>query len=153
MTPEEIAKLPYRPCVGVMLINADGDAFVGQRLDTDHDAWQMPQGGVDKEETPRDAAFRDNASTRVDAAALLSPAAAADHWSAQVVTSTAVPLVTSPWHEHFCRHRRRRPRSASREPSMAIRRQGDCSLLYHTCQRWTASTQDRCALSQVLCGV
>ncbi len=59
MTPEEISKLPYRPCVGVMLINADGHAFVGQRVDRDYDAWQMPQGGVDKGEAPRNAALRE----------------------------------------------------------------------------------------------
>ena len=59
MTPEEIEKLPYRPCVGVMLWNAAGDAFVGQRMDRDYDAWQMPQGGVDKGEAPRNAALRE----------------------------------------------------------------------------------------------
>ena len=59
MTPDEIAKLPYRPCVGVMLLNAEGLAFVGQRTDRDTDAWQMPQGGVDKGELPRDAALRE----------------------------------------------------------------------------------------------
>ena len=59
MTPDQIAKLPYRPCVGVMLINADGAAFVGQRKDRDQDAWQMPQGGVEKGEDPRDAALRE----------------------------------------------------------------------------------------------
>ncbi len=59
MTPEKIAKLPYRPCVGVMLRNADGQIFVGQRMDQNTDAWQMPQGGVDKGEAPRDAALRE----------------------------------------------------------------------------------------------
>ncbi|NOD63875.1 MULTISPECIES: RNA pyrophosphohydrolase [unclassified Ruegeria] len=59
MTPEDIAKLPYRPCVGLMLINADGRIFVGQRNDRHKDAWQMPQGGVDKGEDPRDAALRE----------------------------------------------------------------------------------------------
>ncbi|MEX0339024.1 MAG: RNA pyrophosphohydrolase [Arenibacterium sp.] len=59
MTPEEIARLPYRPCVGVMLLNAQGEVFVGQRLDRDTDAWQMPQGGVDEGESPYDAAFRE----------------------------------------------------------------------------------------------
>lgn len=59
MTPDEIARLPYRPCVGVMLVNERGRVFVGQRLDRDVDAWQMPQGGVDKGETPRDAALRE----------------------------------------------------------------------------------------------
>lgn len=59
MTPEEIAKLPYRPCVGVMLINKIGHVFVGQRKDRDQDAWQMPQGGVDAGEKPADAALRE----------------------------------------------------------------------------------------------
>ncbi|MGH1453957.1 MAG: RNA pyrophosphohydrolase [Paracoccaceae bacterium] len=59
MTPEEIAKLPYRPCVGVMLVNPAGKVFVGQRIDNPGPAWQMPQGGVDKGEAPRDAALRE----------------------------------------------------------------------------------------------
>ena len=59
MTPEEIAQLPYRPCVGVMMINPRGHIFVAQRKDRDTDAWQMPQGGVDKGENTRDAAFRE----------------------------------------------------------------------------------------------
>lgn len=59
MTPEEIEKLPYRPCVGVMLLNATGEVFVGQRLDRDYDAWQMPQGGVDPGEDPQAAALRE----------------------------------------------------------------------------------------------
>jgi putative (di)nucleoside polyphosphate hydrolase len=50
--------LPYRPCVGVMLINPAGRVFVGQRRDTP-DAWQMPQGGIDRGETPREAALRE----------------------------------------------------------------------------------------------
>ena len=59
MSPEEIAKLPYRPCVGLMLMNADGKIFVGMRNDGPMDAWHMPQGGVDKGEDPRDAALRE----------------------------------------------------------------------------------------------
>lgn len=59
MTPEDIAKLPYRPCVGVMILNADGHVFVGQRRDSEYDAWQMPQGGVDKGEAPCAAALRE----------------------------------------------------------------------------------------------
>ncbi|MBO9411973.1 MULTISPECIES: RNA pyrophosphohydrolase [unclassified Ruegeria] len=59
MTPDQIAKLPYRPCVGLMLMNAEGKIFVGQRNDRHKDAWQMPQGGVDKGEDPRDAALRE----------------------------------------------------------------------------------------------
>ncbi|WP_108815630.1 RNA pyrophosphohydrolase [Loktanella sp. Alg231-35] len=59
MTPDEIAQLPYRPCVGVMLTNPRGHVFVAQRKDRDTEAWQMPQGGVDKGEICRDAALRE----------------------------------------------------------------------------------------------
>ena len=51
--------LPYRPCVGIMLINADGHVFVAQRHDTAGDAWQMPQGGIDPNEEPAVAAVRE----------------------------------------------------------------------------------------------
>lgn len=51
--------LPYRPCVGVMLINDAGLIFAGQRLDSNAAAWQMPQGGIDDGEKPREAAVRE----------------------------------------------------------------------------------------------
>ena len=51
--------LPYRPCVGVMLMNAAGDVFVGQRRDSTLAAWQMPQGGIDPGEDHRTAALRE----------------------------------------------------------------------------------------------
>ena len=52
--------LPYRPCVGVMLVNGAGRIFVGQRIDPSaHGFWQMPQGGIDKGEDVRDAALRE----------------------------------------------------------------------------------------------
>lgn len=59
MTPEAIADLPYRACVGLMVVNREGHVFAGQRLDNFKDAWQMPQGGVEKGEAPRDAALRE----------------------------------------------------------------------------------------------
>lgn len=50
----------YRPCVGVMLVNAHGHAFVGKRIDTrEGDWWQMPQGGVDKGEDLAAAVLRE----------------------------------------------------------------------------------------------
>jgi len=53
-------ELGYRPCVGVMLVNADGKVFVGRRIDNkEGDWWQMPQGGVDEGEYLRDAALRE----------------------------------------------------------------------------------------------
>jgi putative (di)nucleoside polyphosphate hydrolase len=51
--------LPYRPCVGIMLFNADGQVFVGNRLDQTVESWQMPQGGIDKGETPKEAVLRE----------------------------------------------------------------------------------------------
>jgi putative (di)nucleoside polyphosphate hydrolase len=51
--------LPYRPCVGIMLFNADGKVFVGNRLDQTVESWQMPQGGIDKGETPKEAVLRE----------------------------------------------------------------------------------------------
>lgn len=59
MTPQDIAALPYRRNVGVMLVNRAGQVFVGQRTDSDVPAWQMPQGGIDAGEDPREAALRE----------------------------------------------------------------------------------------------
>lgn len=54
------ATLPYRPCVGVMLVNRQGQAFVGKRIDNrEGDFWQMPQGGIDDGEELRAAALRE----------------------------------------------------------------------------------------------
>ncbi len=54
-----MSSLPYRPCVGIMLLNAAGQAFVGKRIDQSVESWQMPQGGIDDGESPRDAALRE----------------------------------------------------------------------------------------------
>ena len=61
-----MTNLPYRPCVGIMLLNARGDVWLGHRKDADgREAegrgswWQMPQGGIDKGEEPRAAAVRE----------------------------------------------------------------------------------------------
>ena len=56
--------LPYRPCVGVMLVNPDGLVFVGRRAPGgqeigEAEAWQMPQGGIDDGEDPYDCALRE----------------------------------------------------------------------------------------------
>jgi putative (di)nucleoside polyphosphate hydrolase len=57
-------QLPYRPCVGVMVLNAQGHAFIGRRLEgPEHidevHVWQMPQGGIDEGEDPFPAALRE----------------------------------------------------------------------------------------------
>ena len=49
----------YRPNVGIMLINEKTEVFVGQRIDSLSNAWQMPQGGIDKNETVVMAALRE----------------------------------------------------------------------------------------------
>jgi len=57
---DEFAGLPYRPCVGVMLVNSAGRVFVGKRIDNkEMDAWQMPQGGIDDGEDLHAAALRE----------------------------------------------------------------------------------------------
>jgi putative (di)nucleoside polyphosphate hydrolase len=53
------ARLPYRPCVGVMVLNREGKVFVGKRIDQTIESWQMPQGGIDEGETPLETAFRE----------------------------------------------------------------------------------------------
>ena len=54
-----MSSLPYRPCVGLMLFNPAGRIFVARRIDMPSEAWQMPQGGIDKKEKPRKAALRE----------------------------------------------------------------------------------------------
>jgi putative (di)nucleoside polyphosphate hydrolase len=49
----------YRPAVGVMLLNAERKVWVGQRLDSTLEAWQMPQGGLDIGESPLQGAYRE----------------------------------------------------------------------------------------------
>lgn len=77
-----LADLPYRPCVGLMLINREGLVFVGRRrreagpehVDETH-AWQMPQGGIDPGEEPYAAALRElHEETNVRSVELLAEA-------------------------------------------------------------------------------
>ena len=79
MTEEEIFALPYRPCVGIMICNRDGGVFAGQRLDSTSEAWQMPQGGVEKGEEPQAAALRElEEETGIPAGAVTVVAETAD---------------------------------------------------------------------------
>lgn len=66
---------PYRQCAGIMLLNAEDQAFVGQRIDQQVEAWQMPQGGIDEGEAPAAAALRELAEeTGVTSAEIIAEA-------------------------------------------------------------------------------
>lgn len=71
------SQLAYRPCVGIMLLNGADHVFVARRLDQarqgrGEQAWQMPQGGIDPGESPREAALRELAEeTGITAAEIL----------------------------------------------------------------------------------
>ncbi len=75
-----VEDLPYRPCVGVVLINSQGLVFVGRRKKEagpehvdDRHSWQMPQGGIDQGEDPYTAALRELAEeTNVTSVSLLA---------------------------------------------------------------------------------
>src|SRR6056297_2509471 len=93
MTPEEIAKLPYRPCVGVMLVNDRNEVFAGHRIDSEAPAWQRPQGGIDPGAEPRDAALRELwEQTRVPPA-LVTVEAGSTEWVAYDLPPDIVPPI------------------------------------------------------------
>lgn len=64
LTPEQKAALPYRPCVGAIVVNRDGLVWVGRRLPNEEYTgetrlWQFPQGGIDEGEDAEKAARRE----------------------------------------------------------------------------------------------
>ena len=56
---EKFKSLPLRKGVGIVLLNSENKVFVAKRIDNPKDFWQMPQGGVDKDENFLTAAFRE----------------------------------------------------------------------------------------------
>ncbi len=60
MTKNDPDQLPYRRCVGIMVLNREGRVFVGRRINFEAgEAWQMPQGGIDRGEDLKQAALRE----------------------------------------------------------------------------------------------
>lgn len=57
--PADATNRPYRLGVGLMMLNAKGQVFVGRRIDQRTESWQMPQGGIDEGEAPRRTALRE----------------------------------------------------------------------------------------------
>lgn len=72
--------LPYRPCVGIVLLNPQGLIFAGRRIDNPGPAWQMPQGGIDAGEVPRTAALRELWEETGVTADLVTPMAETADW-------------------------------------------------------------------------
>ncbi len=67
---------PYRQGVGAMLFNHRGEVFVGRRIDTPGQDWQMPQGGIDSGEAPRHAGMRELAEeTGIKSAVIVAESA------------------------------------------------------------------------------
>ena len=56
---KQFSKLPLRKGVGVVLLNNNNQVFVAKRIDNPNDFWQMPQGGIDKNEDSFNAALRE----------------------------------------------------------------------------------------------
>jgi putative (di)nucleoside polyphosphate hydrolase len=85
------ASLPYRPGVGIMLVNDEGKVFVGKRLDMTSEAWQMPQGGVDAGESPFVAAKRElKEETGTDKA---EPLAESRDWYSYDLPENLIPQI------------------------------------------------------------
>ena len=90
--------LPYRPCVGIVLINSARLIFAGQRIDNPGPAWQMPQGGIEDGENTRDAALRELREETGIAAENVEIVAESRHW---IDYDLPIELVDKLWRGRF----------------------------------------------------
>lgn len=90
---DAVDSLPYRPCVGVMLINPQGLIFAAQRIDSPQPAWQMPQGGIDPGENPGVAAVRELEEEISVTPDLVAPLAETRDWVRYDIPKEMVPNI------------------------------------------------------------
>ena len=93
MNAAALDALPYRPCVGIMLINAQGLIFAAQRIDSRQPAWQMPQGGIDPGENPGLAALRELEEEISVTPDLVAPLAETRDWLRYDIPPEMVPNI------------------------------------------------------------
>lgn len=92
----DIKLLPYRRGVGMFVINQEKKVFIGKRIDSKNNSWQMPQGGIDGEETIVEAVLREikeeSGITSVEVVAETM------HWYYYDLPASLVPRF---WHGQF----------------------------------------------------
>ena len=89
----DLSLLPYRKNVGLVLMNAEGRIFAGQRIDNPGHAWQMPQGGIDEGEKPREAALRELFEETGVRADLVQKLAKTEEWITYDLPEDLVPTI------------------------------------------------------------
>ena len=87
----------YRKCVGMMILNDDNKILVGKRMDHPSGHWQMPQGGIDENENPEEAVWREmHEEIGTKNAKMIKKSA---HWINYEIPSET--LKTLPWGHKF----------------------------------------------------